>query len=124
MVGDLLQTLIFFGFIAAIVLGSQSFEARKRARVHETIELAMRQGQPVPPELIDLVARQTERSQPPSDHRWGLFVLFVGIGIAIFGQVMGAVSADARTALTGLAAIPFCIGIAGILLHFLGRRSS
>ena len=122
MVGDVLQTLIIFGFIAAIVLGSQYFQARKRARVHETIELAMRQGQPVPPELIDLVARQTERSQPPSE--WGLFVLFVGIGIAIFGQVMGAVSADARTALTGLAAIPGCIGIAGILLHFLGRRSS
>ena len=54
MVGDVLQTLIIFGFIAAIVLGSQYFQARKRARVHETIELAMRQGQPVPPELIDL----------------------------------------------------------------------
>ena len=124
MVGDVLQTFIVFGFIAAIVLGSQYFQARKRARVHETIELAMRQGQPVPPELVDLVARQTPRSQPPSDLRWGLIALFVGIGLAIFGQVMGSIDTDARTALTGVAAIPACIGIAGVLLHFLGRKSS
>ena len=124
MVGDVLQTLIIFGFIAAIVLGSQSFEARKRARVHETIELAMRQGQPAPSELVDLVARQTPGSKPPSDLRWGLIALSAGIGLGIFGQVMGAIDTEARTALTGVAAIPGCIGIAGILLHFLGRRSS
>jgi hypothetical protein len=124
MVGDVLQTLIIFGFIAAIVLGSQYFQARRRARVHETIELALRQGQPAPPELLELVARQTPRSQPPSDLRWGLIALSAGIGFAIFGQVMGAIDTEARTALTGTAAIPGCIGIAGILLHFLGRKSS
>ena len=124
MVGDVLQTFIVFGFIAAIVLGSQYFQARKRARVHETIELALRQGQPAPPELIDLVARRVTPSEPPSDLRWGLIALAAGIGLAIFGQVMGAISAEARTALTGIAAIPGCIGIAGILLHVLGRKSS
>ena len=106
------------------MLGSQYFQARKRARVHETIELAIRQGQPAPPELVDLVARQAPRSQPPSDLRWGLIALSAGIGLAIFGQVMGAIDTEARTALTGTAAIPGCIGIAGILLHFLGRKSS
>jgi hypothetical protein len=124
MFGDVLQTFIVFGFIAAIVLGSQYFQARKRARVHETIELALRQGQPAPPELIDLVARRVTPSQPTSDLRWSLIVLAVGIGVAVFGQIMGAISAEARTALTGAAAIPGCIGIAGILLHFLGRKSS
>jgi hypothetical protein len=124
MIGQVLQTFIVFGFIAAIVLGSQYFQARKRARVHETIELAIRQGQPAPPELVDLVARQASRSQPPSDLRWGLIALSAGIGFAIFGQVMGAIDTEARTALTGTAAIPGCIGIAGILLHFLGRKSS
>ena len=124
MVGDVLQTFIVFGFIAAIVLGSQYFQARKRARVHETIELALRQGQPAPPELIDLVARQTPRSRPPSDLRWGLIALFTGLGLAVFAQVMGAIDTEARTALTGIAAIPGCIGIAGILLHLLGRKSS
>jgi hypothetical protein len=124
MVGDVLQTFIIFGFFAAIILGSQYFQARKRARVHETIELAIRQGQPAPPELVDLVARQTPRSQPPSDLRWGLIALCAGLGFAIFGQLMGAIDTDARTALTGFAAIPGCIGIAGILLHVLGRKSS
>jgi hypothetical protein len=111
MFGDVLQTFIVFGFIAAIVLGSQYFQARKRARVHETIELALRQGQPAPPELIDLVARRVTPSQPPSDLRWGLIALAAGIGLAVFGQIMGAIDAEARTALTGTAAIPGCIGI-------------
>jgi len=124
MVESVLQTFIVFGFITAIILGSQYFQARKRARVHETIELAMRQGQPAPPELVELVARQTPRSQPPSDLRWGLIALCAGLGFAIFGQIMGAIDTEARTALTGVAAIPGCIGIAGILLHFLGRKSS
>ena len=124
MFGPVLTTFIYFGSITAIILGSQYFQARKRARVHETIELALRQGQPAPPELIDLVARRFTPSQPPSDLRWGLIALAAGIGLAIFGQVMGAIDAEARTALTGTAAIPGCIGIAGILLHFLGRKSS
>ena len=124
MIGQVLQTFIVFGFITAIILGSQYFQARKRARVHETIELAMRQGQPAPPELIDLVTRRFTPSQPPSDLRWGLIALCAGLGFAIFGQIMGAIDTEARTALTGVAAIPGCIGIAGILLHFLGRKSS
>jgi len=124
MVESVLTAFIIFGSITAIILGSQYFQARKRARVHETIELAIRQGQPAPPELVELVARQTPRSQPPSDLRWGLIALCAGLGFAIFGQIMGAIDTEARTALTGVAAIPGCIGIAGILLHFLGRKSS
>ena len=35
---QVLDTFILFGFIAAIVLGSQYLNMRRRARVHETIE--------------------------------------------------------------------------------------
>lgn len=124
MVGEVLQTLIVFAFIAAIVLGSQYFQARKRARVHETLELAIRQGQPPPQELVELITRREPASQRPSDLRWGLIALAAGTGLAIFGQVMGAIDLEARTAITGSAAIPFCIGVAGVLLHYLGRKSS
>lgn len=91
MVGEVLQTLIVFAFIAAIVLGSQYFQARKRARVHETLELAIRQGQPPPQELVELITRREPASQRPSDLRWGLIALAAGTGLAIFGQVMGAI---------------------------------
>jgi hypothetical protein len=121
---QVLDTFILFGFIAAIVLGSQYLNMRRRARVHETIELALKQGQPIPPELLDLITRRDPDSQKPNDLRWGLIALSTGVGLAIFGQVMGAVESDARTVLTGIAAIPGCIGIAGILLHFVGRRSA
>ena len=105
---QVLDTFILFGFIAAIVLGSQYLNMRRRARVHETIELAIRHGQPAPPELIELVARQTLRSQPPSDLRGGLIALSAALGFAIFGQVIGAIDTEARTAMTGAAAIPGC----------------
>jgi hypothetical protein len=121
---QVLNTFILFGFIAAIVLGSQYLNMRRRIRVHETIELAIKQGQPIPPELLDLITRRDPDSQKPSDLRWGLIALSTGVGVAIFGQVLGAVESDARTALTGLAAIPGCIGVAGVILHFVGRRSA
>lgn len=124
MVGEVLQTLIVFAFITAIVLGSQYFQNRKRARIHETIELALKQGQPPPRELVELVTRRDEASKGPADLRWGLIALSAGIGLGVFGQVMGAIDLEARTAITGSAAIPFCIGIAGVLLHILGRKSS
>ncbi len=121
---QVLDTFILFGFIAAIVLGSQYLNMRRRARVHETIELAVKQGQPIPPELLDLITRRDPDSQKPSDLRWGLIALSTGVGLSIFGQVMGAVESDARTVLTAIAAVPGCIGIAGVLLHFVGRRSA
>ncbi|MFM8375102.1 MAG: DUF6249 domain-containing protein [Phenylobacterium sp.] len=124
MVADVLKTLIIFAFIAAVVLGSQYFQARKRARIHETLELAMRQGMPLPAELVELITRREEGAKAPSDLRWGLIALAGGIGLAIFGQVMGAIDLEARTAITGTAAIPACIGVAGVLLHFLGRKST
>ena len=121
---ETLQTFIVFGFIAAIVLGSQYLNARRRARVHETIELALREGQPLPPELLDLITRRDPDSQAPNDLRWGLISLSAGVGVAIFGQMMGAIEPDARTAITGISAIPICIGIAGVVLHILGRRTT
>ena len=124
MFGEVLKTFIVFGFIAAIVLGSQYLNMRRRARVHETIEMAMKQGQPLPPELLDLITHRDPDSQKPSDLRWGLIALSAGVGLAIFGQAMGAVESEARTVLTGVAAIPGCIGVAGVLLHVLGRKSS
>lgn len=119
---NILQPLIFFGFIATLVLGSQYLKGRQRARIHETIDLAVRQGQPVPPELLEAIARREGAYKPPSPLQVGLVLLGAGIGLGIFGQVMGAIEADARTAITGTAAIPFCIGIAFLVLDFIGRK--
>lgn len=124
MAGEILKTLIIFTFIAAIVLGSQFIQAGNRARLLRTVDTALKQGQPLPPEVLDLVNRQTAVTKPKSELSWGLVTLSVGVGIAIFGQVMGAIDTEARTAITGLSAIPTCIGVAGVLLHFLGRKSS
>jgi hypothetical protein len=121
-VENILQPLIFFGFIASLVLGSQYFEGRRRARIHETIDLAIRQGQPVPAELLEGIARREGSSKPPTPLQMGLILLGAGLGLGIFGQVMGAIDLEARTAITGTAAIPLCIGIAFLVLDFIGRK--
>lgn len=120
---NILQPLILFGFIAALVLGSEYFKGRRRARIHESIDLAIRQGQPVPPELLEAVARR-DGGKPANFLQIGLILLGSGVGLALFGQVMGAIDAEARTAITGTAAIPACIGLACLAVDYLGRKRS
>lgn len=121
-VTTILQPLILFSFIAALVLGSQYLRARQRARIHETIDLAIRQGQPVPSELLEAVARRDGSGRPVSPLAFGLILLGSAVGLAIFGQVMGTFDTEAGTVVTGVAAIPFCIGVACLVLEFLGRK--
>ena len=122
-VENILSPLIFFGFIAVLVLGSQYFKGRNRARVHETIDLAIRQGQPVPAELLEIVSRR-ESSPAPAFLQYGLILLGAGVGLGILGQVLGSLDVEARTAITGTAAIPVCIGLACLLIEFIGRKRS
>lgn len=89
MAADVLKVLIIFAFIGAIVLGSQYFQMRKRARIHETIELAIRQGQPAPQELVELITRRDAPPPGPSDLKWGLITLSAGVGLAIFSPGHG-----------------------------------
>jgi hypothetical protein len=123
-VTNILQSLILFGSITALVLGSQYIKGRNRARIHETIDLAIRQGQPVPAELLELVSRREGSSKPASFLQYGLIFVGGGLGLAIFGQVLGSLDVEARTAITGVSAIPVCIGLACLAIEFIGRKRS
>jgi hypothetical protein len=48
-----LPTLVFFGFLLAIIFGPRYLRFKERERVLEMIRLTMERGQPVPPELLD-----------------------------------------------------------------------
>jgi len=50
---DVLGPLIFFGFLACVILGPRYLRFKERERVLEMIRIATERGQPVPPELLD-----------------------------------------------------------------------
>jgi hypothetical protein len=47
-----MSEIVFFAFLAAIIIVPQVLRHQERGRLHETLRLAFERGQPVPPELI------------------------------------------------------------------------
>jgi hypothetical protein len=54
--------VVFFGFLAAIIIVPQVLRYKERGRLHQTLRMAFERGQPVPPELI--AALQWGRRRP------------------------------------------------------------
>ena len=52
-VSGVIQALIFFSFLAAIILVPRYLSYKNRSKLHETLRAAIEKGQPMPPELID-----------------------------------------------------------------------
>jgi len=88
------------------------FRAQKRATIYKTIELFSTRNQPVPPEVLDSLSRQTAAT-PDGDLRRGVILLSIAVALAVFGYFVD----DARSPLIGIAAFPAMIGLAFIGLH-------
>lgn len=103
--------LIFFSFVAAIIIVPQVLRSMDRRRMYETLRAAYEHGQTVPPEVLDAMTRRP-RSQgypPPEmealsrgvaptaatlaalqptqdrDLRRGVILLSIGVGLALIG---------------------------------------
>jgi hypothetical protein len=126
--------LIFWIFVASIILVPMYLRFRERGRLHETLRLAYEKGQPVPPEMI--AALQTHASMPPpwtpaSDLRRGLVLVGTGAGIALLGYGLwyGLMSVNDIAAditggcVAGAGAIPGLIGVAYLVLWATRRKS-
>lgn len=123
MAEDILVPLILFGSIAAMVIAPFYFRSRDRTKLLDTVRTAYDRGQPVPPELIQAMqAKQApERPSPERDLRAGVIWLAIGVGVAIFGWMVGFEEDDAVYPLIGMASIPALVGVALIVLGVLGR---
>jgi hypothetical protein len=133
---SVLNTLIVFGFFAAVILGPRYLRSRERDKLHETLRMAYEKNQPVPPELVDALineekTRPTLVPTPDRDFRRGLVLVFIGLGFAAaaYALYLGiSVFSEAAAWITGesiaaIGAIPGFIGVAYLLL-WLAKRGS
>lgn len=135
-IASVVEALIFFGFLAIIIVGPRVLRSRDRAKLHETLRIAYEKGQPVPPELIDALVNDEKRSPalvptPDRDFRRGLVLVFIGLGFAAaaYALYLGiSVFSDTGAWITGecvaaVGAVPGFIGLAYLLLWAAKRGS-
>ncbi|MET3836741.1 hypothetical protein ABIB58_002086 [Brevundimonas sp. UYEF29] len=115
-----------FGSITAIVFGPQVLKYREKRDMQETIRHAVDKGQQLPPELIDVMTKDVQKSLPSrtKDIRRGVIWLASGIGIAAFSVVSelgGNFNGNLDSGLLGISCIPVTIGLAFIVLSFFNK---
>jgi hypothetical protein len=138
-VSGVLQFVIFWTFVAAVVLVPKYLKSRERSKLLDTLKVAYEKGQPVPPELIEALqrgdvpsVRSTSISTAESDLRRAIVLISVGVGIALLGYGLYwgiSYASDEGGAITGAAvagcgAIPGLIGVAYLVLWLARRQPS
>ncbi|MEJ2603678.1 MAG: DUF6249 domain-containing protein [Gammaproteobacteria bacterium] len=105
---DILVPIVLFISIAVVYGLALMYRARHRAQIQETVRQAIDKGQELTPELLEQLG-QTGGGQH-SDLRRGVIAVSLGLGIALFGLVLG--EADAVRPLVAIGMVPLLIGIA------------
>ncbi len=86
--------------------------------MQDTIRVALDKGQELSPELIDRLGHP--KAAKDRDLRLGVIWLAVAIGIALFSFAIP--EEEATGPLLGIAAFPFVIGVAYLILNKFAKR--
>ena len=127
---DILVPLGFFAFLAAIIIVPVIMRSRDRALLHETLRIAYDKGQPVAPEMIEMLQRDVRersgrlaRSSADRDLRWAVILIGLALGLVAMSFALGMT--EGPEALYGTlagATIPGFIGLGFLVLWFFGRN--
>jgi hypothetical protein len=122
---EILIPLTFFAMIAAIVIAPRYLKSLERQKMAETLRAAIERGQPLPPEMINVLTADVKPpSSPQKDLRRGVILVAVALGLVALGLVLGIDEPDATYPLIGSAAIPGFIGLALIVISRWGKDRS
>ena len=131
----LILGIVFWVFVASIILVPVYLRYKDRGRLHETLRLAYEKGQPVPPELIAALQSNVIPQRPwtpETDLRRGIILVGIGAGIALLGYGIwyGLMSVNDMAAyisggsVAGAGAIPGLIGVAYLVLWATRRKTA
>ncbi len=119
MTEDVIVPIVVFGTIALVVWLFLHFGFRRRLVMHETIRLAIQNGQQISAETIHNLADAADRAL--GDLRRGVLFVSVGISFALLSALLLRHEEDASTAMIGIAIFPFMLGVAYLGLWFFTR---
>jgi len=110
----------FAAVVAPAILLGVFFWLRFRARreMQDTIRIALDKGHELSPELIDRLGHP--KAPKDRDFRLGIIWVAVAIGLALFGFAVP--EEEATQPLLGIAAFPFVIGMAYLILNKFAKR--
>lgn len=126
----ILITFTVFSAIVAIILGPSYLKSRERREMQATVRAAIDKGQPLPPEVIEAMSKDVTKNLPSRtrDIRRGVIWIAVGVGIAAFSLINDVAwdnqdwETNVGNGLLGIAAIPFTIGLAFLVLSFFNQN--
>ena len=95
------------------------FRYRARSEMQQTFRAALDKGQELTPEIIDRLGHP--QASKDKDMRLGVIWLAIGVGIFAFGFGIPDKD-DVWRIFAGIAAFPFSIGIAYMILHKFANR--
>jgi hypothetical protein len=110
------------GFIALMVVLCLFFWFRYRTRndMQTTIRTAIDKGQELSPDIIDRLS--TPKAPKNKDLRLALLWIALALGMGVFGYVIP--DDDGQQVLLGVAAFPFFIGLAYLIMYRFSDKSS
>ena len=117
--------IAMFAMIAGIVIVPTWLKSKERQEMQATLRASLDKGQPLPPEVIDALTRQTVK--PPAsaarDLRTGVILLALSLGIAATFSFIGyRFGEDEAWGFGAFAAIPGTMGLAFIILSFFNKN--
>ena len=127
---EILVPISFIAFLTAIIIVPIIMRSQDRARLHETVRLAYEKGQPVPPELIEILQRDTRSSGelefkygPGRDLRRAVILIGIALGLVAMSFALGTLQGnEARYGTLAGASIPGFIGLGYLALWYFGRN--
>ena len=112
---DLVPIVLFLA-IALTYCVKYYFAHRTRQDVQSTVRVALERGDPLTPDLLDRLVQ----APPPkrTDLRRGVIGIGLGIGLGVFGLVVG--EPDAVRPMLAVGMVPLLLGLAYLILWRLG----
>ena len=119
LVEDLVPIVLFLA-IALTYCAKYYFAHRSRQDVQNTVRAALERGDPLTPDLLDRLVQAPAPKR--TDLRRGVVGICLGIGLGVFGLVLGEPEAVRPMLAVGM--VPVLLGLAYIVLWRLGSHSN
>jgi hypothetical protein len=119
--GQMIPISMFMGLTVVLCLFFW-FRYRTRNDMQSTIRTAIDKGQELSPEIIDRLG--TPKAPKDRDMRLALLWIAIALAMGVFGFVIPDDDNEAQQILFGIAAFPFFIGLAYLIMYRFSDKSS